>query len=99
MLIFKNKLVDIEASEVESRLKEFRLNLSDDDSLTGEFHGHTSTDLVYPCAEETLKKRFKRQRLSTSEKLYIYKQVTNLKTLIRSIAFDYHLSKQLLKRL
>ena len=99
ILIFKNKLVDIEASEVESRLKEFRLNLNDDDSLTEEFHGHSSTDQVYPCVEETLKKRFKRQRLSTSEKLYIYKQVTNLKTPIRSIAFDYHLSEATIKEI
>ena len=71
MLIFKNKLVDIEASEIESRLKKFRLNLSDGDSLTGESYDNSSIDQVYSCAEETLKKKFKRQRLSTSEKLYL----------------------------
>ena len=92
-LVFNKRLIEIEASQVEYRLNKFWLGLSDDDSITGKLHGYSSVEQVYSRVEETLKRRYKRQRLSTSEKLHIYNQVVNLKTPIRSIIFDYHLSE------
>ena len=42
-------------------------------------HGYSYTDKAFPDVEETLTKRFKRQRLNTSEELFIYKQVIDEK--------------------
>ena len=98
--IFKDKLIDIETSEVESRLKKFWLKLSDDnDSLAEGFHEYSDMDQVYRCAEESLKKRFKRQRLSTSEKLQIYKQIANLKNHSYQFAFDYNIYETIIREI
>ena len=75
-LIFGSKLIDFETSEVEFKFKKFWLNLEDDEnSQTEGFQKYLDIDQAYPSAEETLKKRSKRQRLIFPEKLWIYKQV------------------------
>ena len=96
-MILGKKLFDIQASEVESRLNKFWFNMNNEDSLAEWLDDWSVIDPIYPSAEVTIKQRCKRQRLSTSEKLYIYKQVVDLKTPIKEIAFDYHLSKTAIK--
>ena len=60
-------LIDIERSEIESRLNIFWLKLSYDKDLFVEgFHKYSAMDQVYPNAEEFLKKTFK-ERFNTSE--------------------------------
>ena len=96
-MIFGKKLFDIQASEIESRLNKFWLNMNNEDSLAEWLDDWSVIDPIYPSAEVTIKERCKRQRLSTSEKLYIYKQIVDLKTPIKEIAFDYNLSKTAIK--
>ena len=61
VLIFKNKLFDIEASEVEYRLKEFWLNSDDEHDGSNDkwYHGYLNSDKAYPDVEETLVKDLK----------------------------------------
>ena len=52
----------------------------------------SSINPIYPRVEETIKKRNKRQRVGTFENfIYTYKQVVDLNTPIKEIAFGYHL--------
>ena len=55
--------------------------------------------MVYPLEAQTLMKRFKRQRLSTSEKLYIFDLIANRKATLRSITSDFQLSQETIRRI
>ena len=96
-MIFGKKLFDIQASKIESRLNKFWLNINNEYSLAEWLDDWSVIDPIYPSAEVTIKQRCNRQRLNTSEKFYIYKQVVDLKTPIKEIAFDYHLPKTAIK--
>ena len=60
VFVFKYNLLDIEASEVEYRLKEFWLNSDDEHDCSNNkwSHGYSNTDKAYPDVEVTLTKRF-----------------------------------------
>ena len=55
--------------------------------------------MAYPLEAQTLMKRFKRQRLSTSEKLYIFDPIANRKATLRNIASDFSFHKRQLEEL
>ena len=84
-IIFGKKLLDIQASEIESRLNKFWLNMNNGDSFDDWLDDWSLIDPIYLSAEVTIKQRCKRQRFNTYEKLYIYKQVVDLNTPIKEI--------------
>ena len=74
-MVFREKLIDIQTSEIEFKLTKFWLNISDEDSMIEGLDDCSSINPIYPGVEETIKKRNKRQRVGTFEN-FIYIQTS-----------------------
>ena len=98
--MFKDKFIDIQTSEVESKLKAFWLKLGDDgDSLAEDFMNIQVWIEYISVHKRVWRKNLKDKDWPHPNKLYIYKQPVNLKIPIKSIAFDYHLSETIIREI
>ena len=93
-MVFSEKLIDIQTSEIESKLTKFWLNLSDEDSKVEGLDDCSSINqIIFSCWRGNQEKEQKTEGEYFWKTLYIQKKVEDLKTPIKEIVFDYHLSE------
>ena len=81
------------ASELEQKLEEFRIATSKSEEEEYEnSKALQNTNLVLLSAEESLKRKWKGQRISYHERVYLYKQMKAIENLLTEIAMENNIS-------